>query len=57
MTGASLSQPASIEIYKYNGTVIQAPLANSTFVNGGEQAPWPGDTTTTITPYQPLLQT
>jgi hypothetical protein len=39
-----------------DGTVIQAPLANSTFVNGGEQAPWPGDTTTTITPYQTVFQ-
>ena len=39
-----------------NGTVVQAPLANSTFVNGGEQAPWPNDTTTTQTPYLTLLQ-
>jgi hypothetical protein len=40
-----------------DGTVIQAPLANSTFVNGGEQEPWaPSDTTTTLTPYQTVLQ-
>jgi hypothetical protein len=39
-----------------DGTVIQAPLANSTFVNGGEQQPWPNDTVTTITPYQTLFQ-
>jgi hypothetical protein len=39
-----------------DGTVIQAPLANSTFVNGGEQMPWPSDTTTTITPYQTVFQ-
>jgi hypothetical protein len=34
-----------------DGTVVQAPLANSTFVNGGEQAPFPDDTTTTATAY------
>ena len=39
-----------------DGTVIQAPLANSTFVNGGEQQPWPNDTVTTITPYETLFQ-
>jgi hypothetical protein len=39
-----------------DGTVVQAPLANSTFVNGGEQLPWPSDTTTTITPYQTVFQ-
>jgi hypothetical protein len=41
-----------------DGTVIQAPLANSTFVNGGEQTPWPSDsdTTTTITPYETVFQ-
>src|SRR6185437_12438396 len=26
-----------------DGTVIQAPLAGSTFVNGGEQEPWPNE--------------
>lgn len=39
-----------------DGTVIQAPLADSTFVNGGEQEPWPNDTTTTITPYVTVFQ-
>ena len=39
-----------------DGTIIQVPLANSTFVNGGEQMPWPSDTTTTITPYQTVFQ-
>jgi hypothetical protein len=39
-----------------DGTVIQAPLANSTFVDGGEQQPWPDDTVTTITPYRTLFQ-
>jgi hypothetical protein len=39
-----------------NGTVIEAPLANSTFVNGGEQLPWPDDTTTTSTAYQTVFQ-
>ena len=39
-----------------NGTVIQLPLANSTFVSGGEDFPWPSDTTTQQTPYETLLQ-
>jgi hypothetical protein len=39
-----------------DGSVIQAPLANSTFVNGGEQEPWPNDTTTTNTPYVTVFQ-
>lgn len=39
-----------------DGTVVQAPLANSTFVNGGEQQPWPNDTVTTTTPYETLFQ-
>jgi hypothetical protein len=39
-----------------DGTVIQPPLANSTFVNGGEQLPWPNDTTTTTTAYKTLFQ-
>ena len=43
-------------IVALNGTVVQAPLANSTFVNGGEQAPWPDDTITTQTPYVTILQ-
>jgi hypothetical protein len=39
-----------------DGTVIQAPLANSTFVSGGEQFPWPNDTTTTATPYETVFE-
>ncbi len=39
-----------------DGTVVQAPLANSTFVNGGEQQPWPDDTVTPATPYETLFQ-
>ncbi len=39
-----------------DGTVIQAPLASSTFVNGGEQKPWPDDTTTTTTAYETIFQ-
>ena len=39
-----------------NGVVIQAPLANSSFAGGGEQFPWPNDTTTTETPYETILQ-
>jgi len=36
--------------------VLQAPLANSTFVDGGEQQPWPDDTVTTATPYETLFE-
>jgi hypothetical protein len=39
-----------------DGTVIQGPLANSTFVNGGEQQPWPSDTVTTATPYETVFE-
>jgi hypothetical protein len=39
-----------------DGAVIQAPLANSTFVSGGEQLPWPADTTTTTTAYETVFQ-
>lgn len=39
-----------------DGSVIQAPLANSTFAIGGEKQPWPDDTITTDTPYETLLQ-
>jgi len=39
-----------------DGGVVQAPLANSTFVNGGEQQPFPNDTTTTTTPYVTVFQ-
>ena len=39
-----------------DGSVIQAPLANSTFAIGGEQQPWPDDTTTTATPFETMLQ-
>jgi hypothetical protein len=40
-----------------DGTVVQPPLANSTFVNGGEQIAFePSDTTTTATPYKTVFQ-
>jgi hypothetical protein len=39
-----------------DGTVIQAPLTGSTFVDGGEAQPWPNDTVTTATPYVTLFQ-
>jgi hypothetical protein len=39
-----------------NGTVVQPPLANSTFVDGGEQQPWPADTTTTATPLETVFE-
>ena len=39
-----------------DGSVIQAPLANSTFAIGGEQQPWPDDTVTTATPYETMIQ-
>ena len=43
-------------IVRLDGIVVQAPLANSTFVNGGEQLPWPDDTTTTATAYETVFQ-
>ena len=39
-----------------DGSVIQAPLANSMFAIGGEQQPWPDDTVTTATPYVTMIQ-
>jgi hypothetical protein len=39
-----------------DGTLVQPPLANSTFVGGGEQLPWPADTTTTTTAYETVFQ-
>jgi len=39
-----------------DGTVVQAPVANSTFVNGGEQLPWPADTTTTATAFETVFE-
>lgn len=39
-----------------DGSVIAAPLANSSFASGGEQVPWPQDTVTTATPYQTVFR-
>jgi hypothetical protein len=39
-----------------NGTVVQAPLAGSMFASGGEDQPWPDDTTTTATPLETVFQ-
>jgi hypothetical protein len=39
-----------------NGSIVQAPVANSMFINGGEQFPWPDDTTTTQTAYATMFQ-
>lgn len=43
-------------IVSVTGTVVQAPLANSSFMTGGEQLPWPDDTTTTQTAYTTVFQ-
>ncbi len=43
-------------IVAVNGTIVAAPLADSTFVNGGEQLPWPDDTVTTATAYKTVFQ-
>jgi len=43
-------------IVALNGTVVQAPLPNSTFLSGGEAQPWPNDTTTTVTPTLTVFQ-
>lgn len=39
-----------------DGTVIQTLMASSTFVDGGEEFPWPADTTTTSTAYETVFQ-
>ncbi len=46
----------SSAIVGMSGSVIQAPLANSTFASGGEQQPWPDDTVTTATPFETMIQ-
>ena len=46
----------SSEIVSIGGTVIQQPLANSTFAVGGELQAWPDDTTTTATATETVLQ-
>jgi hypothetical protein len=46
----------SSEIVGIGGTVLQPPMANSTFAVGGEQQPWPDDTVTTATPYETVIQ-
>ncbi len=45
----------STGIVGMDGGVLQAPLASSTFVDGGELAPWP-DATTNATAYETILQ-
>jgi hypothetical protein len=39
-----------------DGSVVLAPVANSSFLIGGEQLPWPDDTITTQTPYETMFQ-
>jgi hypothetical protein len=39
-----------------DGSVVMAPVANSSFLVGGEQLPWPDDTITTQTAYQTMFQ-
>jgi len=43
-------------IVAVNGTVVQAPLPNSTFLSGGEAEAWPNDTVTTATPTTTVFQ-
>ena len=43
-------------IVDVNGTIVQSPLANSTFLSPIEAAPWPNDTTTTQTPTITVFQ-
>jgi hypothetical protein len=43
-------------IVAVNGTIVQSPLPNSTFLGGGEAQPWPNDTTTTATPTINVFQ-
>jgi hypothetical protein len=46
----------SAGIVALDGTVLQAPLAQASFVSGGEQQPWPADNVTTATPYVTLFE-
>lgn len=39
-----------------DGSVVMAPVANSSFLIGGEQLPWPDDTITTQTAYKTMFQ-
>jgi hypothetical protein len=39
-----------------DGSVVQPLLANSSFVSGGEEFPWPNDTITTQTAYETVFQ-
>ena len=39
-----------------NGSVVLATVANSSFLIGGEQLPWPDDTVTTQTAYETMFQ-
>jgi len=43
-------------IVNVDGSVVLAPLANSSFLSGGEQLPWPDDTITTQTAYLTMFQ-
>lgn len=43
-------------IVNLNGTVVQQPLSNSTFLSAVEAAPWPTDTVTTQTPLITVFQ-
>ena len=38
-----------------DGTVIAQPIADAAFASGGEQLPWPNDTTTTQTAYETVF--
>jgi hypothetical protein len=55
-TNVSIRSGTQSGIVGVDGGVVQAPLANSTFLSGGEQLPWPDDTTTTQTPYETVFQ-
>lgn len=55
-TNVSTRSGTQSGIVGVNGTVVQAPLANSMFISGGEEFPWPDDTTTTQTPYETVFQ-
>jgi hypothetical protein len=55
-TNVSTRSGTQSGIVGVNGTVVLAPVANSMFVSGGEEFPWPNDTTTTQTPYETMFQ-
>jgi hypothetical protein len=55
-TGTETHSATQSGIVGNDGSVVLAPVANSSFLIGGEQMPWPDDTVTTQTTYETMFQ-